>query len=38
MIDNAIEICRVVVMIGPLVVWPVVTMVLHEKSKKEKQS
>lgn len=35
MIANLVEMLRVAVMISPLSVWPVMTIVLHDKNRKQ---
>lgn len=38
MINNLVEIVRLVVMISPLSVWPIMTVVLEDRRRKENRS
>jgi hypothetical protein len=35
MFANAIELGRVIIMVSPLAVWPIMTMILSERSRKQ---
>jgi hypothetical protein len=38
MFANAIELGRLVIMVSPLAVWPIMTMILSDKIRKQERS